>query len=295
MHRVSPVAAAFRSYSSGGARSVVDKVNDGKLMQEMGGNFMKGETQDKVESPQNYGFTSTVMPAEKGGDGKVSGSAEAFMSFIGGNRSFPVAGIMDDRRFRPMGLKPGENSQYDNAGQMTLMRKTGLYLLSLDDEQQQQGGGGSKDSSSGGGDQQQGPRMVSLRHVVKKKQERQKSGQAGPSPGTQAVARYPMHENMTSAQREAVIARRAALREKLQAELQAQEDADAKSKEDFKHEGETVNTEVRCTKGRIEFRTGDKVVGYFDVQASKWYFEAATIHNKATSEVKDEAPKISHN
>ncbi len=34
--------------------------------------------------------------------------------------------------------------------------------------------------------------------------------------------------------------------------------------EDPKHEGETVNTEVRATKSKIEFRVGDQVVAYFD-------------------------------
>jgi hypothetical protein len=29
-------------------------------MQEMGGNMMAGENRSKVESPQNYGFTSVV-------------------------------------------------------------------------------------------------------------------------------------------------------------------------------------------------------------------------------------------
>jgi phage gp45-like len=38
------------------------------------------------------------------------------------------------------------------------------------------------------------------------------------------------------------------------------------------HEGETVNTEVRCTSGRIEFRVGSNVVGYYDGQSSKWSF-----------------------
>jgi len=42
--------------------------------------------------------------------------------------------------------------------------------------------------------------------------------------------------------------------------------------EDFKHEGETVNLEVRATKTRIEFRAGDTVVGYYDKSSSTWCF-----------------------
>src|SRR6516225_7012139 len=98
MHRATPIQASFRGYRSGGARTVIDKADDSKLMQEMGGNFMKGETRQKVESPQNYGFTSVVMDADKGQDGQISGSAEGFISFMGGNRSFPVCTVMDDRR-----------------------------------------------------------------------------------------------------------------------------------------------------------------------------------------------------
>jgi len=31
-----------------------------------------------------------------------------------------------------------------------------------------------------------------------------------------------------------------------------------------------VNTEVRCTANRIEFRTGDKLVGTYDKGANRW-------------------------
>jgi phage gp45-like len=76
---------------------------------------------------------------------------------------------------------------------------------------------------------------------------------------------------------------------------QQQNGQQRKQSEDYKHEGESINTEVRCTKGRIEFRTGDKVVGYYDVQEDTWFFTGKLIHNKATERVKDEAPKIEHN
>lgn len=41
---------------------------------------------------------------------------------------------------------------------------------------------------------------------------------------------------------------------------------------DHKHEGDTVNAEVRCTSNRIEFRVGDTVVGYYDKNAQRWSF-----------------------
>ncbi|MBR0879100.1 phage gp45-like [Bradyrhizobium barranii subsp. barranii] len=116
MHRATPLNSSFRAYSAGGARSVVDKVDDTKLMQEMGGNFMANETRKEIEAAQNYGFTSVVFDAEKDGNGKVLASAECFMSFIGGNRSFPAAGPMDDRRHRMFKLDKGDTAMFRGRG-----------------------------------------------------------------------------------------------------------------------------------------------------------------------------------
>lgn len=41
-------------------------------------------------------------------------------------------------------------------------------------------------------------------------------------------------------------------------------------KEKYKHEGESVNTEVRVTGKRIEFYTGDKLVGHYDKGSNTW-------------------------
>ena len=112
MHRATPANTSHRAYSSGGARSVVDKVDDSKLMQEMAGNFMANETRSAIEAPQNYGFTSVVHEATKDATGKIIDGAETFMSFIGGNRSFPAAGNMDDRRHRLFGLAEGDTAMF---------------------------------------------------------------------------------------------------------------------------------------------------------------------------------------
>ena len=111
MHRATPLNTSIRAYTAGGSRSVVDKVDDTKLMQEMGGNFMANETRDAIEAAQNYGFTSVVFDAEKGQDGKIAASAETFIGFMGGNRSFPASGNMDDRRHRL--LQAGEGRHRD--------------------------------------------------------------------------------------------------------------------------------------------------------------------------------------
>ena len=238
-------------------RFTLNKGNDGTLMQELHLDGMNSEGRGAVERLQAFGFTSTPLPRDEqkqegdqqggggggtGGDGEQNKgpAAEGICLYVGGQRNHPVCIAVDDRRHRPLGLKPGENAQYDDQGQMTLLRRDGLFLLSLDDEgdSSSSGGGGSAQSlgaaaapAAGGSSSQKKERMVSLRHVQKKKQERPTSGG-----GT------------------------------------AGEKDKKKEEKDYKHEGETVNTEIRATKNRIEFRSGDDVVGYYDKQAKRWCF-----------------------
>lgn len=166
MHRATPLNTSIRAYTAGGSRSVVDKVDDQKLMQEMGGNFMANETRDAVESPQNYGFTSVVFDAEKDGDGKIKASAETFIGFMGGNRSFPVAGAMDDRRHRLFKLEKGDTAIFRGRGDKQQFHMSGdggfwsapqdktlrMALLDQDSESNdtQQSGGGSGGSGGAG-------------------------------------------------------------------------------------------------------------------------------------------------
>jgi len=168
MHRQNPLQQGFVGYTSGGARALVDEISDNPLMQEMKGSFMGGENRQKVESPQNYGFTSVVMPATKGKNGVIEQCAEAYLSFLGGNRSFPVATVMDDRRFRLKELKPGDVAFFDHQQQQFHFNKDGAFLTGLDnkkirialhkvEQQQQSGGAAAKDGVSalaaeGGGD-----------------------------------------------------------------------------------------------------------------------------------------------
>jgi phage gp45-like len=223
-------------------RFTLNQSNDNPLMQELSLDGMNSDARKVVERIQSFGFTSTPLPrdeqeqkkgAKQGGDSAAGEqpkgpAAEGICLFLGGQRNHPVCIGIDDRRHRPMGLKPGENAQYDDIGQMTLLRRAGLFMLSLD----------TKDK-----DGKTTERFVSMRHVEKKKQERKKSGGTqqgqggGAAPGTLAAGG-------TSGQ----------------------------SQQDFKHEGETVNTEVRCSAKRIEFRVGDEVVGYYDKAGKKWVF-----------------------
>jgi hypothetical protein len=116
MHRATPANSSMRGYYSGGSASVVDQVDDKKLMQEMAGNFMANETRKGVQAPQNYGFTSVVFDAEKDAMGKIQAGAETFTSFMGGNRSFPVSGNMDDRRHRMFQLEKGDTAIFRGRG-----------------------------------------------------------------------------------------------------------------------------------------------------------------------------------
>jgi phage gp45-like len=220
-------------------RLTLNKSNDDPMMQELHVDGMLSDVRSIVERVQHFGFTSTPLPRE------------AIAAFIGGQRNHPVVIAVDDRRHRPMGLKPGENAQYDDIGQMTLLRRTGLFLLSLDGDQSQQSGGG-KDAS-GGSSSQSTERMVSIRHVEKQKQQRGKvgaSGGGGSGGGSGG-----------SSSRTIEITEQAAAGGQ-----------QSKSKQDYKHEGETVNNEMRVTKKRIEFRSGDDVVGYYDKQSKTWCF-----------------------
>lgn len=54
------------------------------------------------------------------------------------------------------------------------------------------------------------------------------------------------------------------------------------AQEKYKHEGKKVNTEIRCTKDRIEFRAGDKVVGYYEVSSDTWFHTSKTMKQVAT-------------
>ena len=178
MHRATPLNSSFRSFVAGGARSVVSGVDDMKLMQEMAGNFMAGETRSAVEAPQNYGFTSVVFDATKDAMGKVLAGAEVAMSFLGGNRSFPLAGAMDDRRHRLFGLEKGDTAMFRGKDDQQQFHMSGdggfwtapdsktvrMHLVPAKQQQQQQGAQGqsaqqtdaSGGSSSGGSQGQQG-------------------------------------------------------------------------------------------------------------------------------------------
>lgn len=130
VHRTVPSQGAYYGYTGGGCRSIVPEVNDKTLMQEANNaTGMKGESWPNFEAPQNYGFSSVCADADKGKDGAMMG-AEAFISFMGSNRSFPVAGVMDDRRHRLKGLGKGSSAMFGlkDWGQQFLIHEDGMTM-----------------------------------------------------------------------------------------------------------------------------------------------------------------------
>jgi hypothetical protein len=159
MHRATPKNIAFRSYCAGGARTTIHQADDSKLMQEMGGNVMKAEQRTKIESPQNYGFSSVVMDADQGQGGQISGSAEGFMQFPGGNRSFAVCGVMDDRRHRLKNLEKGDTAMFrtkDDKQQFHMTGDGGFWSAPQDKTARMQLVAKGQDSGQSGGQGGQG-------------------------------------------------------------------------------------------------------------------------------------------
>jgi hypothetical protein len=181
MHRATPYDINFRGYSSGGCRTLVDTIADEHLMQEStNSQGMKGESWPTCESPQNYGFTSVVADARKSGNpGKIQQCAEGFMSFIGGNRNFPVMAMMDDRRHRLINLAKdaakGASALFGlkEWGQQFLNTDTGMFMtgntekllkFALVDNQN-----GQSQQSSGGGSGGGASRFAPIsEHLLKK-------------------------------------------------------------------------------------------------------------------------------
>lgn len=242
-----------------GVRFTLNKGNDNPMMQELHFDGMNSDGRDKVERMQNYGFSSTPLPRDvqqgiqqvagavggQVGDaiGKILGpAAEGICMFMGGQRNHPVCIGVDDRRHRPMGLQPGENAQYDDIGQMTLLRRAFTAVLSLD----------SKDATTG----KMVERFASLRHVNKEKQKRPKSSGKGQGNGGSSGGADPGGAGPG-----------------LLAADGGTQGGQTQDQSKYQHEGESVNTEVRCTKDRIEFRAGDTVVGYYEASSQTWFLK----------------------
>jgi phage gp45-like len=155
---------ATRTAQQGTSRATIREVSDDHLMQEVKqADVFHGETPTDFERWQMVGMTSVPLKQQTQQQSKQAQSdeqprgpaAEALMIYVNGQRSHPVA-IVDDRRVRPYGMKPGQGAMYapDGSEQMVHFRQDGTYVVSLD--------GKSVEEPSGNRS-----RMVSVRHVTK--------------------------------------------------------------------------------------------------------------------------------
>lgn len=100
------------------ARAVVQLVHDGGRMQVTQLNVLSGETREGCERFQEYGLTSVPLPG-----------AEAVVLFVGGRRDHGLVVAVDDRRYRPTGLEPGEVCLYSQHGQRITLKNDGAIEL----------------------------------------------------------------------------------------------------------------------------------------------------------------------
>lgn len=247
------LANATRQARMGTARATIREFSDDHLMQEVvKADVYHSETPSDFERWQMVGMTSVPIkqqedpnqkqskkeskPTEDGDwnhDQPKGPAAEALMIYVGGSRSHPIA-LVDDRRVRPYEMSEGEGANYapDGSEQMVLFKGNGTYIVSLD-------GKSVKDPK------ENATRFASLRHVNKKMQthkieKKKDGGDGGGSAGAQATTQA------------------------------AAGGGGEQKKEKYKHEGDSVNTEVRVTAKRIEFYNGDKLVGHYDKEANRW-------------------------
>lgn len=93
-------------------RAIVRVVTDDAGIQLVQVDGLAGETVDRCERLQSYGFTSVPLPG-----------AEAILSGAGGIRSHPLVLAIDDRRYRLRGLAGGEVAIYDDQGQTIVLHR----------------------------------------------------------------------------------------------------------------------------------------------------------------------------
>lgn len=93
-------------------RCVLRTIDDGAKLQVVQIGVLAGETLDRVERFQAYGFTSHPLPG-----------AEGVVVFAGGNRAHGLVLALDDRRHRKVGLDEGEVALYTDEGDFILLKR----------------------------------------------------------------------------------------------------------------------------------------------------------------------------
>lgn len=101
-------------------RAVIAAVNDGTGIQQVQISVLAGESMDKVERFQNWGFT-----------GNPPAGAEAILVAIGANRDNLAIVALDHREKRLKGLAAGESAMYDDKGNYIWMKTSGNQEVKL--------------------------------------------------------------------------------------------------------------------------------------------------------------------
>ncbi len=86
-------------------RAVLELVNDASKVQSAQVSLLDDEVRDNVERFQNYGFTSVP-----------EAGAEGVAVSVAGNRDHIILVAVDDRRYRKLGMLPGEVAVYTKWG-----------------------------------------------------------------------------------------------------------------------------------------------------------------------------------
>ncbi|WP_024340978.1 phage baseplate assembly protein domain-containing protein [Bradyrhizobium japonicum] len=107
------------------SRTIVERVDDTKFMQQHALSGYAGEQQDQIEHVHPYGFVSVVQKPT--GTGQQRMGAEGFMGFMGGGRSHGAVFIAGDRRYRLYKLADGEIAMHDDQGQQVHFKRDGIY------------------------------------------------------------------------------------------------------------------------------------------------------------------------
>lgn len=86
-------------------RAVLTAVKDGESIQQVQVKALSGESLDKIQHFQNFGFTSNPPTGTEG-----------IILCLGGNRENMVVVATDNRDFRLKDLAPGESAMYNKNG-----------------------------------------------------------------------------------------------------------------------------------------------------------------------------------
>ena len=94
------------------ARAILRVVDDSLPIQAVQADLLSGETRDRVERMQEYGFTSVPLPGCRG-----------IALFVEGDRSHGAVIATEDNRYRKKGLDAGEVAIYTDEGDSIYLKR----------------------------------------------------------------------------------------------------------------------------------------------------------------------------